>query len=77
MPYEKKGKSISRKALEIIRCSQCYNFATGATSHYCMHPQVEEECRENLEAVFSYKIPEPGYIPDWCPLEDWPEEGIW
>lgn len=66
-------KSISRKALEIIRCSQCYNFATGATRHYCMHPEMEEACQNNLEAVFDFEV-EPGYIPEWCPLEDWPDE---
>jgi hypothetical protein len=76
MPYTDAAKSISRKALEIIRCSQCYNFAGGAYVSFCMHPMVEEQCEENPRNLLKYKT-DPGYIPEWCPLEDWPEEGIW
>ena len=66
--------TIRRKSLEIIRCSQCYNFATGAMSHWCMHPDVQEECMDDPETIFKYKVTKPGYIPEWCPLEDWPDE---
>lgn len=67
-------ESICRKALEIIRCSQCYNFAGGAYTNFCMHPSVEEACEEDPRNLFNFIVPQVDYIPKWCPLEDWPDE---
>ena len=68
------GGPIVRKSLEIIRCTQCYNFAAGAYTSFCMHPMVDDICSEDASRLLDYRIRDVGYIPEWCPLEDWPNE---
>lgn len=68
------GCLMERKSLEIIRCTQCYHLAAGAYVSFCMHPVFEDACDEDASSLFDCKIKDVGYIPEWCPLEDWPNE---
>ena len=64
MKYLAGGPRI-RKALEIIRCSQC---------HYMEHRRPTRVVCINVDDLEPRDIPYPNGIPYWCPLEDWPDE---
>ncbi len=60
------GGLAVRKSLEIIYCTQC---------HYLVWKRVPVAYCTKMEdnACISF-IKNLSKIPDWCPLEDWPEE---
>lgn len=65
MKYLPGGLAV-RKSLEVIRCTQChYAVWTRVPIAYCM--KMGEEHHPSY-------IRDINTIPDWCPLEDWPEE---
>lgn len=57
---------MTRKCLEIVRCSQCHYMVWEALSHtVCTY--TDDDPRPSF-------IVRPSEIPSWCPLKDWPEE---
>ncbi len=55
-----------RKSLEIIYCIQC---------HYLVWKRVPVAyCTKMEDGPGRSYIKKVGEIPNWCPLEDWPEE---
>jgi hypothetical protein len=64
-------KSISRKALEIIKCIQCHYMER----YPLIDPPIPGKCNgPGMEDHPTLILNVHDYIPEWCPLEDWPDE---
>jgi hypothetical protein len=63
-------KSIRRKTLEIIRCNQCHYMYI----YPILYPPVGRCDGPGMEEHPSVIVNTNDYIPEWCPLEDWPDE---